>query len=153
MADHLSKQGRSRVMAAIRSKNTKPELALRGALRLFGAPGYRIHLRSLPGRPDIAYTRWRLAIFVDGVFWHGHPDHFKPESAKPYWKEKISRNQERDRENDAALAAMGWTVLRIWDLEVKSDPSTAARRVTEHLRELGWNPRRPSNSPHGAREG
>ncbi|MGC5288868.1 very short patch repair endonuclease [Micromonospora sp. DT231] len=137
MPDHLSKAGRSRVMAAIRSKNTKPELMLRRALRASGATGYRIHRASLPGKPDIAYTRWRLAIFVDGVFWHGHPDHFKPELASQYWREKIARNQERDQRNDAALTAMGWTVLRFWDIQVKDDLDGVTRVVTVALRELG----------------
>ncbi|MHA4948698.1 very short patch repair endonuclease [Micromonospora sp. SD19] len=137
MPDHLSKAGRSRVMAAIRSKNTKPELMLRRALRASGVTGYRIHCASLPGKPDIAYTRWRLAIFVDGVFWHGHPDHFKPELASQYWRDKIARNQKRDQRNDAALTAMGWTVLRFWDTHVKDDVDGVTRVVTAALRELG----------------
>ncbi|WP_369751393.1 very short patch repair endonuclease [Micromonospora sp. ATCC 39149] len=137
MPDHLSRAGRSRVMAAIRSKNTKPELMLRQALRTSGVTGYRIHLASLPGKPDIAFTRWRLAIFVDGVFWHGHPDHFKPQLASPYWREKIARNQERDMRNDAALAAIGWTVLRVWDTQVKEDLGGVTQRVADALRALG----------------
>ncbi|WP_407567272.1 very short patch repair endonuclease [Polymorphospora sp. A560] len=137
MADHLSKQGRSRVMAAIRSANTKPELLLRKGLRSAGALGYRLHVRSLPGKPDIAYTRWRLAIFVDGVFWHGHPDHFNPATASPYWREKIARNQDRDRRVSAELAGMGWTVIRLWDLDVKRDLDAAVRRVTQELAALG----------------
>jgi DNA mismatch endonuclease, patch repair protein len=140
MVDHLSREGRSRVMAAIRAKNTKPELALRQALRQAGAVGYRVHLRTLPGRPDIAYTRWRVAVFVDGVFWHGHPDHFKPETASPYWRDKIARNRERDRMADTALKAAGWTVVRMWDLEVKGQPEAAAERVIRPLRMAGWQP-------------
>ncbi|MGC4808729.1 very short patch repair endonuclease [Micromonospora sp. DT233] len=137
MPDHLSKPGRSRVMAAIRSKNTKPELMLRQALRTIGLTGYRIHLASLPGKPDIAYTRWRLAVFVDGVFWHGHPDHFNPDLASPYWREKIARNQERDRRNYASLVALDWTVLRIWDMQLKDDLDGATRTVADALRALG----------------
>jgi DNA mismatch endonuclease, patch repair protein len=125
-------------MAAIRSKNTKPELLLRSALRRAGASGYRLHVRSLPGRPDVAFTRWRVAVFVDGVFWHGHPDHFKPETANPYWRDKIARNRERDRAADEALAALGWTVVRLWDLEVKAQPADAAGFVVAALRDAGW---------------
>ncbi|MFI6272482.1 very short patch repair endonuclease [Micromonospora zamorensis] len=110
---------------------------LRRALRASGATGYRIHRASLPGKPDIAYTRWRLAIFVDGVFWHGHSDHFKPELASQYWREKIARNRERDQRNDAALTAMGWTVLRFWDMQVKDDLDGVTRVVAVALRELG----------------
>ncbi len=76
MADHLSPEGRSRNMAAIRSKDTKPELAMRAALRRAGATGYRLHRRDIPGRPDAAFIRWKVAVFVDGAFWHGHPDHW-----------------------------------------------------------------------------
>jgi len=140
MTDHLSREGRSRVMAAIRAKNTKPELLLRQALRLSGATGYRMHVRTLPGKPDVAFTRWRVAVFVDGVFWHGHPDHFRPETASLYWREKIARNQERDRLAETALSAKGWTVVRLWDLDVKSNPALAAERVVCLLRLAGWRP-------------
>jgi DNA mismatch endonuclease, patch repair protein len=85
-------------MAAIRSKNTKPELALRIALRRAGATGYRLHRRDLPGRPDVAFMRWKVAVFVDGVFWHGHPDFWDPDTASSdYWRTKISRNIPSER--------------------------------------------------------
>jgi DNA mismatch endonuclease (patch repair protein) len=76
MADFLSKETRSRVMSRIRSKNTKPELALRRALWAAGVRGWRVHSNWVPGRPDIAFTRRRVAVFVDARFWHGHPDFF-----------------------------------------------------------------------------
>jgi DNA mismatch endonuclease (patch repair protein) len=98
-------------MAAIRSRDTKPEIALRRALRENGLLGYRCHPKGLPGKPDIAFTRWRLAIFVDGCFWHGHPDHYRPSTLSSYWNKKIQRTQERDREQEAALRAAGWEVL------------------------------------------
>src|SRR5436190_9794598 len=78
MTDFLSKKTRSRVMSRIRSKDTKPELTLRKALFEAGIRGWRCHPRTVPGKPDIAFTRWRVAIFVDGCFWHGHPDYFTP---------------------------------------------------------------------------
>lgn len=134
-------------MAAIRAKNTKPELTVRNGLRAIGATGYRLHLRSLPGKPDVAFTRWRVAVFVDGAFWHGHPEHFKPATAAPYWREKIARTQERDRAADRALSAEGWTVVRCWDFEVKADPAQAVERVVDALVAAGW---RPSVSRHGA---
>ncbi|KWW97916.1 DNA glycosylase [Carbonactinospora thermoautotrophica] len=138
MVDHLSPEGRSRVMAAIRSTNTGPERALRAALRATGASGYRIHYRSLPGKPDVAFTRWKVAVFVDGAFWHGHPDHFNPETASEYWREKIKRNQERDRQADEALRALGWTVLRFWDFELRDDPGGVIERVLAALGAAGW---------------
>ena len=139
VADHLSREGRSRNMAAIRAKNTKPELALRAALREAGATGYRLHRKDIPGRPDVAFIRWGVAVFVDGVFWHGHPDHWNPEKApSDYWRNKIARNIERDRAADAALPEMGWTVVRMWDQEVKADVAECARRITDALSVRGW---------------
>lgn len=126
-------------MAAIRAKNTKPELVLRAALREAGATGYRVHRKDIPGRPDIAFIRWHVAVFVDGVFWHGHPDHWKPEKASSdYWRNKIARNVERHRIADAVLAAMGWTVIRVWDQDVNADVSGCARRITAALTKRGW---------------
>lgn len=139
MVDHLSREGRSRNMAAIRAKNTKPELALRAALREAGATGYRLHRKDIPGRPDVAFIRWGVAVFVDGVFWHGHPDHWNPEKASSdYWRTKIARNIERDRTADVALTEMGWTVIRMWDQEVKADVAECARRITAALSARGW---------------
>ncbi len=126
-------------MAAIRAQNTKPELALRAALREAGATGYRLHRKDIPGRPDVAFMRWGVAVFVDGVFWHGHPDHWDPNRASSdYWRTKIARNIERDRAADEALAEMGWTVIRMWDQDVKADAARCARRVTEALKSRGW---------------
>src|SRR3982751_3411862 len=104
MADHLSRAGRSRVMAAIRSKDTRPERMVRLVLRQAGATGYRLPLRTLPGRPDVAFTRWKVAVFVDGAFWHGHPAHFTRGRSGAYWDAKIERTQERDRQANETLA-------------------------------------------------
>lgn len=129
-------------MAAIRAKNTKPELALRAALRKAGATGYRLHRKDIHGRPDMAFIRWKVAVFVDGVFWHGHPDHWNPEkAASDYWRTKIARNMERDRTADAELREQGWTVVRVWDQDVKADLGGCTQKVTEALRANGWKPR------------
>lgn len=137
MADHLSPDGRSRNMAAIRSKDTKPELAMRAALRRAGATGYRLHRRDLPGRPDIAFIRWKVAVFVDGAYWHGHPDHVRP-NASPYWVAKMERNRARDAAADEALHALGWTVVRIWDIELLADPEACRDKVLQALLASGW---------------
>jgi DNA mismatch endonuclease (patch repair protein) len=121
MADFLSKETRSRVMSRIRAKDTKPELALRRALWAQGARGWRVHVTNIPGRPDLSFTRHRVAVFVDGCFWHGHPEFFTPGKSGAYWDAKIARTQERDRLANAALAAANWTVLRFWDFEVERD--------------------------------
>jgi DNA mismatch endonuclease (patch repair protein) len=133
MTDFLSKETRSRVMARIRSRDTKPELALRRALHGAGVRGWRLHRRDLPGRPDLAFGRARLAVFVDGCFWHGHPDFFTPGKSGPYWDAKIERTKERDRLANEALTEAGWKVLRLWDFEVEDDLETCVQRVLKLL--------------------
>ena len=121
MADLFSPEVRSRVMSKIRSKDTKPELLLRRSLHAAGLRGWRCHPKAVPGKPDLAFTRWRVAVFVDGRFWHGHPDYFTPGKSGEYWDAKIARTQERDRLANEALEAQGWTVLRFWDFEVERE--------------------------------
>lgn len=120
-------------MAAIRSRDTKPELLLRRTLHAQGVRGWRLHRRDLAGRPDLAFGPARVAVFVDGAFWHGHPDHFTPGRSGPYWDAKIARNRQRDSDADAALAAAGWVVLRFWDFEVLEDASRCAQLVAQAL--------------------
>lgn len=120
-------------MAAIRSKDTRPELAVRRALHAAGVRGWRCHARGVPGKPDLAFTRWKLAVFIDGAFWHGHPDHFRPGKSGPYWDAKIARTQERDRLADATLRKAGWTVLRFWDFEVEQDLQACTSRIEASL--------------------
>jgi DNA mismatch endonuclease (patch repair protein) len=98
-----------------------------------GITGYRIHNAMLPGSPDIAISRARLAIFVDGVFWHGHSSKFK-KIRNEYWRQRIRRNMSRDRRIDGELTARGWTVMRVWDLEVLSDSAAIADRIVAHIR-------------------
>jgi DNA mismatch endonuclease (patch repair protein) len=126
-------------MARVKGQDTGPEMSLRRALWAAGARGYRCHRRTLPGRPDVAFGRSRLAVFVDGAFWHGHPDKYWQGRSGPYWDAKIARNQERDRRVDAELNDMGWRVMRLWDFEVAEDPSGAAERVIAMTR----SPREP----------
>jgi DNA mismatch endonuclease, patch repair protein len=111
--------GRAANMRGNRRADTKPELALRAALFAMGYR-YRKDLRlDLPARrvrPDIAFTSRRVAVFVDGCFWHACPEHgSKPKSNEWYWSPKLTRNVERDRAADAALVQAGWTVLRLWE--------------------------------------
>jgi DNA mismatch endonuclease (patch repair protein) len=121
MADNLTVEQRSLTMSRIRRRDTKPELALRRALRERGLLGYRVDRGTLPGRPDVSFGRAKVAIFVDGAFWHGHPSAFTAGKSGAYWDAKIARNMERDRAADTALEALGWTVLRLWDFEVRKD--------------------------------
>ena len=122
-------------MASIRSHDTKPELALRRALRARGLTGYRCHAKDVPGRPDVAFTRWHVAVFVDGVWWHGHPDYFKPGLRGPYWDQKIARNVARDASVNAQLRERSWRVVRVWDVDVLSDPQQASSLVAAMVEE------------------
>ena len=137
VVDHLSPAERSRNMAAIRSRDTAPEIALRKALRVAGLVGYRIAPKNVPGRPDVTYTRWKLAVFVDGAYWHGHPDHFTEEKASEYWRQKIARNVARDKQVTAALIDQGWIVLRFWDFDVLKREAQMVECIREELHKLG----------------
>ena len=120
-------------MARVKGKDTKPEVQLRKALYAHGVRGWRCHRKSLPGKPDLAFGRARLAVFVDGGFWHGHPSKWWPGRSGPYWDEKIARNIERDQRADRELRESGWTVLRFWDFEIKKDLERVVRSITARL--------------------
>ncbi len=120
-------------MTSIRGADTRPELLLRRALWRHDVRGWRCHWRGPDGRIDIAFVRWKLAVFVDGSFWHGHPSKWKAGRWSGYWDEKIKRNIARDRRQDAALVQAGWKVLRVWDFEVEQDGSGAVSRVVTEL--------------------
>lgn len=119
MADRLTKARRSWLMSRIRGVHTLPEKQLREALRRAGVVGWRSYGRGLPGTPDLTFRRWRVAIFVDGAFWHGHPSKFAIGKLPKFWEQKILRNRERDRRDDAALRSLGWRVIRVWDIDLR----------------------------------
>jgi DNA mismatch endonuclease (patch repair protein) len=137
MVRKMSPEMRRRIMASIRKTNTRPELALRSALWEAGLRGWRCHLRTLPGTPDVAFTRWRVAIHVDGVWWHGHPEYFVPGKRGPYWDKKIERNKARDIAVDAHLKQLGWMSIRFWDQDVLKDPARCVRRIRQLIRRRG----------------
>ena len=116
-------------MARVKGRDTGPEIMLRRALFAAGVRGWRCNRKTLPGKPDLAFGRARLAVFVDGGFWHGHPAKYWQGRSGAYWDEKIRRNQERDRRVTAELEAIGWTVLRFWDFEIEKDTAEAVRKV------------------------
>jgi DNA mismatch endonuclease, patch repair protein len=124
-------------MASIRSVDTHPERLLRSALWHAGARGWRCHWRGQGGRIDIAFTKQKVAVFVDGSFWHGHPSKWQQGRWTGYWDEKIRRNIERDKRQNEALAGSGWTVLRFWDFEVEQDITVVVSRVLEAIRQTG----------------
>lgn len=109
-------------MRCIRSRDTTPELIVRSALRQIGYSGYRLHRRDLPGSPDVAYIGRKKAIFVHGCFWHSHdcPEGLrKPKSNEAYWLAKIERNRLRDQQVVSSLESMGWSVMVLWECEVR----------------------------------
>lgn len=132
--DTRTPEQRRRIMSAVRHRDTAPEVSLRRALYALGVRGWRCDYRRVAGRPDIAWPALRVAVFVDGAFWHGHPSRHRPGRSGPYWDEKIANNVARDRRVDAELRAAGWEVLRLWDFEVNKRPRDAASRVDELLR-------------------
>ena len=130
MADVLTRKKRSAVMAAVRSRgNKQTEVVLAKLLRASGITGWRRH-PSLPGKPDFVFREHRLAVFVDGCFWHGCPSHCRmPSSNQAYWRPKIAGNQARDATVTAALRKRGWRVIRIWEHELKKPNRCLARLV------------------------
>ena len=121
MSDVLTPCQRHRNMAAIHSASTKPELYLRRALWHHGFR-YRVNDKRLPGRPDIVLPKYRSVVFVHGCFWHGHkgcPTSHIPETNTEFWTAKIARNQERDQEVWRKLEAKGWSVIIVWECQLK----------------------------------
>ena len=125
-----------KIMSAVKSSNTRPELALRRELWSRGLR-YRVNLKSLAGKPDIALTKAKIAIFCDGDFWHGNNwairglPSLEEELARysDYWRQKLLANIDRDSKTNAKLKADGWTVLRFWESDIKADVAKCADTV------------------------
>lgn len=121
-------------MSRIRSKDTTVELALRRALWAEGIRGYRVHPKLVPGKPDLAWKGRKVAVFVDSCFFHQCPEHFvMPASNIDYWKPKLERNHQRDEQVNCELVACGWTVVRLWEHQVRKDPKAAVAGVRAAL--------------------
>lgn len=134
MADRLSPERRSANMARIRSKNTKPELAVRRAAHALGFR-FRLHREDLPGKPDLVFPGRRAIIFVHGCFWHRHAgcqDCSAPKSRREYWEPKFAATVARDAGSRTALESTGWRVLTIWDCETV-DAVALKRRLWDFL--------------------
>ncbi len=128
----------SEVMSRIRSKNTKPERLMRAALGAEGVKGYRLNYAKAPGRPDIAFVGKRIAVFVHGCFWHScpHCQRYTPKSNRAWWKKKLGRNVERDKEKTASLRRAGWRVITVWECRLAKSAAVQARRVVRALNNL-----------------
>ncbi|GAA3794270.1 very short patch repair endonuclease [Sphaerisporangium flaviroseum] len=123
-------------MQANKGRDTKPELALRSAVHALGLR-YRVSVRPLPEvrrTADLVFTKAKLAVFLDGCFWHGCPDHHtKSATNAAYWAEKIVRNRERDAETDRKLTEAGWQIMRVWEHE---NPKEAAVHIAEQVQSI-----------------
>lgn len=134
MTDVLSEEQRRRNMAAIRSTNTKPELRVRRALHAAGLR-YRLHVRGLPGTPDLVFPSRRVVVFVHGCFWHQHSrcrNATMPASRPEFWGAKLAANAERDRRQQRALRRLGWHVIVIWECQTRD--AARLRRLTARVR-------------------
>ena len=126
---------RSKIMSKIRSKNTKPELLFRKALWKEGVR-YRVDSKKLPGKPDVSIQKYKLAIFIDGEFWHGYnwdERKDKIKSNRGFWVPKIERNMQRDLEVNRQLNTMGYTVFRFWEKEIKSELNKCINDVLVYI--------------------
>ena len=135
----ITTEQRSNIMKKIRGKDTEPEITLARELWRRGIR-YRKNYRLLPGKPDIAITKYRIAVFVDGEFWHGYAWESKKErikANKDYWIKKIERNIERDKEINIKLEQSGWIVLRFWAFEVRTNLDECVRAVEQAIATRG----------------
>ncbi|MCY3852920.1 MAG: very short patch repair endonuclease [Gammaproteobacteria bacterium] len=139
MPDIVDPETRSRMMSNIRGKDTKPELLIRHALHAKGLR-YRLHVKDIPGRPDMVFPRFRAVVFVHGCFWHGHNcSLFRlPDTRAEFWKVKIERNKKRDKEVATMLSENGWRYLVVWECATRGRGQlpfdTVVGQVTDWIR-------------------
>ena len=129
MTDVLTREQRSFCMSRVKAKDTGPEVRVRSELHKRGFR-FRKHVKTLPGKPDVVFTRAKVAVFVDGDFWHGYNFSSWEHKLSDFWREKITRNRERDADRDRILRGMGWKVVRLWQHEIKQDFETALNRIS-----------------------
>jgi DNA mismatch endonuclease (patch repair protein) len=128
----MAPKTRSRVMSRIRSKGTKPEKLVANILANEGL-AWESHVRSLPGTPDFVFSDEKVAVFVDGDFWHGWRFPQWKHKLSPRWQDKIEKNRTRDRHNHRKLRRIGWKVIRIWEHQLAHDPKKYVRKITDAI--------------------
>ena len=140
MVDKFTKEVRSRIMSKIRGKDTKPEIFMRKVLFRSGFRYSLKHRFKEPNfRPDIVMVSRKICIFMDGCFWHGCPRCYKePKSNRDYWVPKINRNIERDKEQNEYLKRNGWKVIRVWEHDLKENPTKTMIRVIREIEEMSY---------------
>ena len=120
-------------MSRIKSKDTGPETKVRSELHRRGFR-FRKHLKELPGKPDIVFTKAKVAVFIDGDFWHGYRFSTWEHKVSDFWKTKISQNRERDAKNHRRLREMGWTVIRLWQHDIEQDFENSIKSIVSALK-------------------
>jgi DNA mismatch endonuclease (patch repair protein) len=133
MPDNLTPEQRSYCMSRIKGKDTGLELRVRSALHKRGLR-FRKHFKELPGKPDVVFTKAKVAVFIDGDFWHGYRFSTWENKVSDFWKTKISKNRERDAENHRRLREMGWTVIRLWQHDLERDFEKSIERIVIAVR-------------------
>lgn len=132
----MSEATRSYIMSQIKSKNTKPELLVRKFLHSSGFR-FRLHIKDLPGKPDLVFPKYKVAIFVHGCFWHGHTKNCKiahiPKTRQDYWIPKIQRNIDRSSKQERELKKIGYKVILLWECQLKSQFEKVMDRVIKKL--------------------
>jgi DNA mismatch endonuclease (patch repair protein) len=126
-----SSENTRRTMRANKGRETKPERKLRAGLRDIGLTGYRLNVKGLPGRPDLAFTRHKVAVFVHGCFWHRCPTCRPPmpKHNREFWRLKFRLNRERDERKRRELGLLGWDVVEIWECQLRENPGECVRFV------------------------
>ena len=136
MGDVLTKEQRSYCMSQIKSKNTLIEISLRKFLWSKGIRNYRIRSRLI-GRPDIIFPKYKIAVFIDGCFWHKCPDCYnEPKTNKAFWVSKIKKNTERDLNVNKTLKKEGWKVLRFWGHEIRKNPENIYKEIIKEIKRV-----------------
>lgn len=133
--DIMSPEKRSHVMSKVGSQDTEPEMKVRTALHRAGFR-YKLHVDDLPGTPDLVFPKHSTVIRVHGCFWHRHnceKGRQVPETRREFWKQKLERNEERDRKNKRKLEEQGWTVLTVWECELQEQPEDTIERLITRL--------------------
>ncbi|MBF0887823.1 MULTISPECIES: very short patch repair endonuclease [Gluconobacter] len=136
MADTISAERRSWNMSRIRGRDTAPEIRLRSLLHRVGFR-FRLHTKDLPGKPDIVLPKYHTVIFVHGCFWHRHEgcrNATKPSTRTEFWQAKFDGNVARDKRNKAALEAAGWTVITVWECELKANADRLVHQLSNEIR-------------------
>lgn len=135
MADNLTPQQRSFCMSQIKGKDTGIETIVRSELHKRGFR-FRKHLKELPGKPDVVFTKSKVAVFIDGDFWHGYQFPMWEHKVSDFWKKKISKTRERDKMNHRKLRDMGWTVVRIWQHELERDFECCVEKIISAIKNI-----------------